>query len=88
MVKMFLRARAGLGGSGSRHLPERKAGAAPSFEMPTKKSIEPDPNEVADNPRSRSARLRYAIRTDAPFWETPVETGLNLPPLSALEVAA
>jgi len=88
MVKLFLRARAGLGGTGSRHLPERKAGAAPSFDLPTKKSIEPDPKEITDNPRSRSARLRYAIRTDAPVWDSPVETGLNLPPLSELEAAA
>lgn len=88
MVKLFLRARAGLGGSGSRHLPERKAGAAPSFEMPTKKSIAPDDAELAQNPRSRSARLRYAIRTDAPAWETQVSTGLDLPPLSTWEVAA
>ena len=88
MVKLFLRARAGLGGGGSRHMPERKTGAPPSFNMPTKKSIEPSPEEIADNPRSRSARLRYAIRTDAPAWTSPVPTGLDLPPLSTLEVAA
>ena len=88
MVKMFLRARSGLGGGGSRHMPERKAGAAPSFEMPSKKSIEPDLEELTENPRSRSARLRYAIRTNAPAWVTPVSTGIDLPPLSALEVAA
>jgi len=73
MVKLFLRARAGLGGTGSRHLPERKAGAAPSFDMPIKKSIAPDDDEIAENPRSRSAKLRFAIRTDAPAWETHVE---------------
>ena len=88
MVKLFLRTRAGLSGGGSRHMPERKAGAAPSFDMPSKKSIEPSLEEIADNPRSRSARLRYAIRTSAPAWTSPVSTGLDLPPLSALEVAA
>ena len=88
MVKLFLRARAGLGGSGSRYLPERKPEAAPSFDMPIKKAIAPDDSEVADNPRSRSAKLRYAVRTDAPAWTAPVSTGLELPPLSSLEVAA
>lgn len=88
MVKLFLRARAGLGGGGSRHMPERKAGQSPSFDMPMKKSIVPDDSELSENARSRSARLRYAIRTDAPAWTTPVTTGLDLPPLSSLEVAA
>lgn len=88
MVKLFLRTRAGLTGTGSRHLPERKSKVAPSFEMPTKKAIAPDEHEVSENPRSRSAKLRYAIRTDAPAWDAPVETGLNLPPLSTWEVAA
>ena len=88
MVKLFLRARAGLGGGGSRHMPERKAGAEPSFDMQVKKSIEPSPDEIRDNPRSRSARLRFAVRTKAPAWTTPVSTSVDLPPLSALEAAA
>ena len=88
MVKLFLRARAGLSGTGSRHLPERKSKIAASFEMPIKKAIAPAESEIAENPRSRSAKLRYAIRTDAPAWDAPVDTGLNLPPLSAWEVAA
>jgi len=88
MVKAFLRARAGLEGGGSRHMPEVAEGPRPSFDLSPKKAIEPSSTEVADNPRARSARLRVAIRTDAPAWDTPVDTGLSLPSLDSLEAAA
>jgi 16S rRNA (cytosine1402-N4)-methyltransferase len=38
----------------------------PSFELTPKKHIEPTEDEVECNPRSRSAKLRVAKRTDAP----------------------
>ena len=88
MAKLFLRARAGLGGTGSRHMPEQKNKTAPSFELISKKSIAPAAEELAENPRARSAKLRYAVRTGAPAWTSPVPTGVDLPPLSSLEVAA
>ncbi|MGB3626751.1 MAG: 16S rRNA (cytosine(1402)-N(4))-methyltransferase RsmH [Henriciella sp.] len=88
MVKLFMRERAGLQGGGSRHLPQQEAGPQPSFEMPSKKAIEPSPAELKTNPRSRSSRLRVAIRTDAPAMALPVSTGVDLPDLGQVEVAS
>jgi 16S rRNA (cytosine1402-N4)-methyltransferase len=64
IVKNFLVERARAGG-GSRHLPEI-AQAAPSFHILTKRPVTPDEDEVATNPRARSAKLRAAERTAAP----------------------
>lgn len=65
MVKRFLQAKSGGGGRGSRHAPEVQA-IAPEFEVRNRKAIGPDDRELGENPRSRSAKLRVAIRTDAP----------------------
>ena len=50
--------------AGSRHQPEA-AHAAPSFSILTRKPVVADDDEVSRNPRSRSAKLRAAERTDA-----------------------
>jgi 16S rRNA (cytosine1402-N4)-methyltransferase len=63
MVKRFFAERSG-GRGGSRHLPEAAATVA-TFAKPAK-AVEPGADEVAQNPRARSARLRSAVRTDAP----------------------
>jgi 16S rRNA (cytosine1402-N4)-methyltransferase len=64
IVKNFLVER-GKAGGGSRHLPEM-AQAAPSFHVLTKRPVTPSDQEVAANPRARSAKLRGAERTEAP----------------------
>lgn len=87
LVKNFMRARAGALGGGSRYMPEVKKGPDPSFDLTKRKAIEAGDEEAKSNPRARSARLRVVTRTDAPAWTDPVETGLNLPPLKALEAA-
>ena len=64
MVKRFMQARAGRLGSVSRHAPEQEQDAA-RFVLITRKAVGPDDEELAQNPRSRSARLRVAQRTEA-----------------------
>ncbi|MCE8510563.1 16S rRNA (cytosine(1402)-N(4))-methyltransferase RsmH [Ruegeria pomeroyi] len=65
MVKRFLQARAGRSGRANRYAPETVEDA-PRFELLTRKAVGPDDQELAENPRARSAKLRVAIRTDAP----------------------
>jgi 16S rRNA (cytosine1402-N4)-methyltransferase len=67
IVKNFMRERAGLTPGGSRHLPE-VARRAPSLHLADKKPVEPGEAELTRNPRARSAKLRVAIRTEAPAW--------------------
>jgi 16S rRNA (cytosine1402-N4)-methyltransferase len=68
IVKQFLRRRSGGEGAGSRHVPTvASAGPAPTFGK-ADKAIRPSSDEVARNPRARSATLRSAIRTAAPSW--------------------
>lgn len=67
IVKQFLRQRSASGGAGSRHLPPNdESRQAPTFTLPQRRAIRPDDDEVAANPRARSARLRVAHRTSAP----------------------
>jgi 16S rRNA (cytosine1402-N4)-methyltransferase len=67
IVKRFLRDRSGAAPAGSRHRPDAAAGPAATFGQVVK-PVAPAEAEVARNPRSRSARLRSAVRTDAPAW--------------------
>jgi 16S rRNA (cytosine1402-N4)-methyltransferase len=63
IVKTFLTARA-RAASPSRHQPDVKK-AAPTFELRQKKAMVATDEEVRENPRARSAKLRVAVRTDA-----------------------
>jgi len=64
MVKNFFSQRAG-GQGGSRHAPE-VARRPPSFVILTRRPVTADEDEIATNPRARSAKLRAAERTGAP----------------------
>jgi 16S rRNA (cytosine1402-N4)-methyltransferase len=76
-VKRFLQIRSDRGGGGSRHLPE-EAARTPGFELPQRKAILPDAEELRLNPRARSAKLRVARRREAPA--EPVDrAALGLP---------
>jgi 16S rRNA (cytosine1402-N4)-methyltransferase len=68
IVKRFLKTRSGDVPSGSRHRPMVAKGPAPTFEQ-VAKPVSPSESELARNPRARSARLRTAVRTDAPAWD-------------------
>jgi 16S rRNA (cytosine1402-N4)-methyltransferase len=80
IVKTFLAARSRTP-AGSRHRPELAA-PPPTFRVLTPRPQTPEPSELADNPRARSAKLRAAERTDAPSRSVGLE-GL-LPPLPSL----
>ncbi|MDQ0252512.1 16S rRNA (cytosine1402-N4)-methyltransferase [Sphingomonas kyeonggiensis] len=69
LVKRFLRERSGSEPAGSRHRPAVGPRAEPSFEPPAK-AVKPSDEEVARNPRARSATLRVARRTSAAPWRS------------------
>ncbi|WP_049645476.1 16S rRNA (cytosine(1402)-N(4))-methyltransferase RsmH [Candidatus Rhodobacter oscarellae] len=64
MVKRFFQDRAGQGGQGNRYAPAEAQRAA-RFRIKTRRAVGPDDQELAENPRSRSAKLRVASRTCA-----------------------
>ncbi len=74
IVKKFLAERSGKTPGASRHLPpELIKSAAPSFRLVNSRPLTPSKGELEVNPRSRSARLRAAIRMDAAAW--PINAG-------------
>jgi 16S rRNA (cytosine1402-N4)-methyltransferase len=66
IVKRFLTERSGRASRGSRHAPAQERAYEPTFEVSGKQPRMPEPEEIRANPRSRSARLRWAERTTAP----------------------
>ena len=72
IVKRFFRERSGSTPAGSRHRPVVAQGPAPTFEK-VARPVGPSEQEVARNPRARSARLRSAVRTSAPAWKGRVQ---------------
>jgi 16S rRNA (cytosine1402-N4)-methyltransferase len=82
MVKRFLQQRGGGMGNANRYSPVLET-EKPAFEIVTKKAKAADNDEVAQNPRSRSAKLRVARRTEAPSG--PVDRSkLGMPQLKAV----
>jgi 16S rRNA (cytosine1402-N4)-methyltransferase len=77
VVKRFLQLAASTGGGGSRHAPALEA-HDPRFTLTPKRAIGPDEDELKENPRARSARLRVATRTEAPAERTD-RSKLGLP---------
>ena len=63
IVKRFFQTRA-TEQQGNRYAPSAQ-GPAHSFALVSKRAIGPDDQELAENPRSRSAKLRVGIRTEA-----------------------
>ncbi|WP_391482552.1 16S rRNA (cytosine(1402)-N(4))-methyltransferase RsmH [Nereida sp. NH-UV-3] len=83
MVKRFLQMRAGTTGNANRYAPEAEQ-EIPAFALKSRKAIGPDAQELEENPRSRSAKLRVAIRSDAPAdlaGETLAPRDIGMPTL-------
>jgi 16S rRNA (cytosine1402-N4)-methyltransferase len=72
VVKRFFRERSGGTPAGSRHRPVQSDPREPTFER-VAKPVSPTERELAANPRSRSAKLRSAVRTSAPAWKDGVQ---------------
>ena len=83
IVKRFMAERAGKGAntSVSRHMPPSEQLYQSSLKLVYPKPLTPGYQEIAENPRARSAKLRAAIRLDAPPWPLdPDELGVPRPP--------
>ena len=80
IVKRFFLAASGQEANANRYAPATET-TEPRFTMATRKAIAADATELAQNPRSRSAKLRIGIRTDAPASAIP-PADLGLPTFS------
>jgi 16S rRNA (cytosine1402-N4)-methyltransferase len=83
MVKRFLQMRSGTTGNANRYAPAAEQ-KMPAFTLKSRKAIGPDAQELEENPRSRSAKLRVAIRSDAPAvlaGETLAPRDIGMPSL-------
>jgi len=86
IVKTFFRTRSGETQGGSRHLPPQAVSEdRPSFNLQKRSSISASKDELAQNPRARSARLRFGVRTDAPLWPSIDDVLPRVPSLDALQ---
>jgi 16S rRNA (cytosine1402-N4)-methyltransferase len=81
IVKRYFRIASGQDGQGSRHGPARQKDA-PRYHRPAP-PVQASGAEVGLNPRARSARLRSAVRTDAPPVQIERDR-LGLPEVPAL----
>ncbi|MCH9806864.1 MAG: 16S rRNA (cytosine(1402)-N(4))-methyltransferase RsmH [Alphaproteobacteria bacterium] len=79
IVKRYFASRSGKTQGVSRHMPQPpEPEHPPSFQIINSRSLTSSKAELEANPRARSARLRFGVRTDAEAW--PVDAGdLGLP---------
>lgn len=81
IVKRYMNECAGRVSQGSRHLPDLNiTPPKPSFKLLKQRGDSASKEELAQNPRARSARIRAALRTQNPPMQPDV-TALGLPKL-------
>lgn len=68
-LKTFFQERSGAGPQPSRHMPVKGGDAESIFEVLERRGRTPSDAEINRNPRARSARLRWGVRTAAPLPE-------------------
>ena len=83
IVKRFFAARIAARPAGSRHAPPREAPPA-TFSLLSSKALTPGEDEIAGNPRARSARLRAGVRLGGTAALATVD-GLGAPRLAGVE---
>lgn len=89
IVKSFLRTRGGEVVGGSRYLPPQAVDQTlASFKLRKRSGVSASKAEQAENPRSRSARLRYGIRTEAPVWPENNDDAVLLRDVPSLDALA
>ena len=71
IVKAFFYERSGRVSNQSRHMPVMPVSSSnlPTFSLPYRKAKDPSDSEIQKNFRSRSAKLRLAVRNDNRAWE-------------------
>jgi 16S rRNA (cytosine1402-N4)-methyltransferase len=80
IAKRFLAQRSGRTEGGSRHAPQDSAASTPpSFRIVNQRPLTASAGELDANPRARSAKLRSALRTEAPAWPGGDASDLGLP---------
>lgn len=83
IVKRFFAQRTGRAGRGSRHMPDQQ-GPKPSFTETFRKSVSAKQDEIARNPRARSAKLRAGERTSENSIQTDPKS-LGLPAFNPVQ---
>jgi 16S rRNA (cytosine1402-N4)-methyltransferase len=79
IVKRFFQLRSGQESNANRYAPATETTTA-RFAMVTRKAVGPEDDELAQNPRSRSAKLRVGRRTAAPAGRVEL-SALDVPQL-------
>ena len=89
IVKRFIRRRSDVPSTGSRYMPVGDAvDFHPSFEVRSRSVLKPTEIELQENPRSRSAKLRLAIRTENDPFDREEDLLPRVPQLSDYRWAA
>ncbi|PCJ95079.1 MAG: 16S rRNA (cytosine(1402)-N(4))-methyltransferase [Hyphomicrobiales bacterium] len=84
IAKNYFKSRSEPNSGGSRHIPVAAVQIEPSFKLRSRKALSASEAEAAENPRSRSARLRFGIRTDGASMALDMR-GLGVPALPGFD---